>query len=343
MLTTLLIIQAVAAPLWSEAQVVGQIEAVSLDELSGLTSSGVIPDLLWGINDSPDPVLFAIDSSGDDLDRLSVEGVENYDWEDLSGGPCPDFVGACACLYIADSGDDDASRENGRILILPEPEAGSFSSNTEAPMQIWYTTSSGLVDVEAMVVDPDTLDIFLFEKTTEPLSSVFRISGPHLPSSNESPTMAVNVASVDLTSAVDRSIGAATISPNGRLLAIRTDSDLLLYEGDEGVIEMLNRAPASIPTVVDPHGEAASFSFDGTAIYLSGEGNNSNISAVFADPAEPQNRVTEECELTSTCGCSTSNNGAKRLLISIITMFGLLLFRRKNWDYSSTATGFNKA
>ena len=320
-----------ASTLWSEAELVGEIEASALDELSGLASSGVTPGLMWGINDSPDPILFAIGEGGSDIDRLWVDGVENYDWEDLASAPCPDFIGACTCLFIADSGDDSNKRDHSLVVIVPEPKTGSFGSKTEAPMEIWFTTPSGLVDFEAMVVEPDTLDIFLFEKTDDNSADVFRIGGPHLPSSESSPVTASYVTTIELSVAADVEIGAAALSPDGRQLVIRTDSDLFLFEGDDGVEEMLTRSPTSIPTVIDPHGEAVAFSFDGSAIYLSGEGDNAEIYMIYSDPALPQTRATEECELTSTCGCTVTNRASRAgIIASLLSMFGLLLFRRKS-------------
>jgi MYXO-CTERM domain-containing protein len=320
-----------AVTLWSEPEVIGELEASALDELSGLASSGVTPGLMWGINDSPDPILFAIGEDGADVDRLWIDGVENYDWEDLSSAPCPDIADACSCLFVADTGDDSNDREHGLILIVPEPLTGTFGSKTEAPIEIWFTTPRGFIDFEAMVVEPDTLDIFLFEKTTDFLAEVYRISGPHLPNSEDSPLMASQIATLELTSVTESAIGGASISPDGRMLVLRTDSYLFLFEGDSGVEEMLTRPPSSIPTVVDPNGEAVAFSFDGGAIYLSGEGDNADISAIFMEPALTTTRLTEQCELTATCGCTTATKGrASNALVSLISLFGLLIFRRRS-------------
>jgi hypothetical protein len=275
--------------------------------------------------------LFAIGEGGSDIDRLWVDGVENYDWEDLAIANCPDYLGACSCLFIADTGDDSKKRDHGLVVIVPEPPTGSFGSKTDTPMEIWFTTHVGFIDFEAMVVEPDTLDIFLFEKTADYSADVFRISGPHLPNSEDSPVMASLIATLELTSATEAAIGAAALSPDGRLLAIRTDSDLFLYEGDDGVEEMLTRPPISIPTVIDPHGEAAAFAFDGAAIYLSGEGDNADISVIFSDPALLQTRATEQCELTSACGCTATGSANRSgIIASLFSMFGLLLFRRKS-------------
>ena len=119
-----------------------------LTESSGLAVSRTQPGVLWSHNDSGDgPNLYAIDPSGRLLAVFPVANAAAVDWEDMSSGPCPASLLAraplegAACLYLADSGDNDrpaertyglrgrraaarghrreASRDRGTVVPLP--------------------------------------------------------------------------------------------------------------------------------------------------------------------------------------------------------------------------------
>ena len=79
----------------------------SVPEASGIAVAG---GALWTHNDSAGPVLFRLDASGR-ATSVAVAGAEVRDREDLAAAAC----GAATCLYIADIGDNRASRE--RITI----------------------------------------------------------------------------------------------------------------------------------------------------------------------------------------------------------------------------------
>ena len=83
-----------------------------LREASGIAASRSVPGRLWTHNDSGVPEIFALDAHGAATGRLRVSGVRVEEWEAIAAGPCP----AGSCLFIADIGDNDASRK--RVTIL---------------------------------------------------------------------------------------------------------------------------------------------------------------------------------------------------------------------------------
>src|SRR5262245_45881211 len=82
-----------------------------LPEASGLAASRRNPGVLWTHNDSGDPFVFAITSTGGVKGRVRVTGAQVWDWEDIAVGPCPKGT----CLYIADIGDNDRRRRSVTI------------------------------------------------------------------------------------------------------------------------------------------------------------------------------------------------------------------------------------
>src|SRR5690349_13051881 len=88
----------------------------TLPEASGVAASSS-HGLLWSFNDSAEPALVALDPEGNVKGRVRVTGASVNDWEDISAGAC----GARRCLYIADIGDNRASRTAVTLYRVPEP------------------------------------------------------------------------------------------------------------------------------------------------------------------------------------------------------------------------------
>ena len=88
-----------------------------VSEASGLVASRTTPGRLWTHNDSGKPEIIALDAKGNLTGRVSLQGATLEDWEAMATGPC----GNRTCLYIADIGDNDASRSQITIYRVPEP------------------------------------------------------------------------------------------------------------------------------------------------------------------------------------------------------------------------------
>ena len=63
----------------------GRIQESELDEASGLAASRRYADVLWSHNASGDEArIFALETSGDALGILAVQGADFIDWEDIA-------------------------------------------------------------------------------------------------------------------------------------------------------------------------------------------------------------------------------------------------------------------
>src|SRR6187549_1833779 len=60
-----------------------------LPEASGVAASRQTPGRFWSHNDSGQPVLFVLDSTGAVTGRLRLSGATVEDWEAVAVGPCP--------------------------------------------------------------------------------------------------------------------------------------------------------------------------------------------------------------------------------------------------------------
>ncbi|MCA9548822.1 MAG: hypothetical protein KC933_02230 [Myxococcales bacterium] len=158
---------------FGEPRETGALQAEALKESSGLAASFTQAGVYFTHNDSGDgPRLFAINAAGQALAELEVAGAEHEDWEDIAMGPCA----AGSCLFIGDVGDNGRRRAHVTVYRVPEPKVGA-GSETQAAVQLDLRYPDGARDVEALLVDPRTGDLFLVEKTEASQARVVVLRG----------------------------------------------------------------------------------------------------------------------------------------------------------------------
>lgn len=141
----------------------GVVQDPQLTEISGLARSRVRAGLLWAINDSGHAAsLHALNLQGQRLASVPVEGVNNFDWEDLQslelhGRPY---------LLIADTGDNFAFRSELRLILVPEPALDALSVRPERVIR--FSFEGGARDCEAVAVDAPRGRILLADKGRQP-------------------------------------------------------------------------------------------------------------------------------------------------------------------------------
>ena len=108
----------------------------SIDESSGLAASKRFPGIFWTHNDQGHaPVLFAVNRSGKTLARYKITGATITDWEDVA-------VDNSGQVYIADTGNNDGSRDKAQVYSLPEPNpAKSGSAMVQKTWKLKYPSS----------------------------------------------------------------------------------------------------------------------------------------------------------------------------------------------------------
>jgi hypothetical protein len=212
-----------------------------LKESSGLAISRTQPGVLWSHNDSGDgPRLYAIDISGKLLGVFRVNGATARDWEDISSGPCPAETptpaptGKSACLFIADTGDNDQVRPDVSIYIVVEPRVGDAGAEASVTARaLRYRYPSGPTDAEALGVRPNG-DLTIVSKGRSGTIDFYSIPA-------ESVTKAI--ASSEIITAIfagntgiqpdpriGRLVTAAAVSPDGMTLAVRTYYEVYFFK-----------------------------------------------------------------------------------------------------------------
>jgi hypothetical protein len=265
-----------------------------LVESSGVAVSRAYRDVLWTHNDSGDrPYLYATDLRGTDRGALLVPGAQAIDWEDMSLGPCPVAFpllprpprsNAPACIYLADTGDNMEFRPFVTIYAIPEPappeRASDTSGTTRAPAVLQVRYPDGSHDVEAVYVSPRDTALYLLSKgaTRGNAIRLYRVdrSAWRLPDTTSDIVVATLVQTLDIRPHAEsgRLVTAGAIRPDGRLVAIRTYTEIyLFYPGIGGRLMPARERPCNIAGL-EIGGEAIDFLDDSTFVLTSEAGSH---------------------------------------------------------------------
>lgn len=246
-------------------------------EASGLAVSSRDGSFLWVVNDSgAKPILHLLGSDGADRGKVAVEGAENVDWEDL----CSFKIKGTPYLLIADTGDNNSSREMCTLYIVEEPKlpsAGDALDGTVKPAWvIRFRYEDGPRDCESVAVDHQAGKVVLVSKRTKP-PGVYEL--PLKPEKDGIVTAKrIGVTSVEPPKGVPPLpyIAQPTgmdISDDGSLGAIVSYYGVFLFERKDK--ESWSEAFAKSPVILTPHGmsqaESVAFSKDGKCISVVSE------------------------------------------------------------------------
>lgn len=261
-------------------------QSPQLTESSGVAVSRAYPGVVWSHNDSGDgPYVYATDRLGSNRGRLTVAGARAIDWEDMALGPCPvrfrqrPRVPPPTCLYLADTGDNLGFRPFVTVYVIPEPEppqsAGDTLGMTHAAAVLQLRYPDGSLDVEAIYVSPRDTALYLVSKgaTRGSAIRVYRVDRRSW--SRRDTTRSIAVASLVQTLDIDpspeagRVITGAAVRPDGRVVALRTYTEVyLFYPGVHGRLSPARERPCDI-SGIDSGGEAVAFDGDTTLVLTS--------------------------------------------------------------------------
>lgn len=150
----------------------GTVVDAALNEISGLAASRKNPGVLWVLEDhlAPNEVI-AIDTLGNTLGRVVLDGTINNDWEDLAVGPC----GEDECLFVGEIGDNSHDRLWHGVYRFPEPSvdlAGGLDLTVTAEL-FEYSYPDGQYDAEAMAILPDGRPVLFTKEYDTDLSTAY--------------------------------------------------------------------------------------------------------------------------------------------------------------------------
>lgn len=246
-----------------------------LPEASGVTASVRQPHRFWTHNDSGQPVLFNLDERGAVRGRVELAGVTVTDWEAVAAGACP----SGSCLYVADIGDNNATRDHITLYRLPEP--GDSDATAAAVESFDATYPDGAHDAETLLVTRDGGVYVVTKGSTGPVAlykfpmelpvngtvaRLERVGEPH------------TAGKVDK----DEQITDGGVSSDGTRIVLRTHDTLFFFQTQQLLGGNWTVAQTSDLTPLgEAQGEGVAFGGD-NALYVTGEGGGESHPGTFA-------------------------------------------------------------
>ena len=177
----------------SQVQWVGDIQDQELNESSGLASSNLSDEVLWSFNDSGDSArIFALSTTGAALGQWHINVANPADWEAMDSF----VIEGKAYLLLADVGDNLRWRPFVSVLVVEEPELGSNTGKSLAP--VWqqnFRYPNGPRDCEAVAVDTNRGEILFLSKRHVP-NELYRIPLEQIKTVDDTMLVAEKIAEI---------------------------------------------------------------------------------------------------------------------------------------------------
>jgi hypothetical protein len=244
-------------------RVVGRpVELPDLPEASGVAVSRRTPGILWALNDSRGPVVFALDAQGAVVGRVRIAGTDVTDWEAVAVGPCP----GGSCLFVADIGDNEATRQHITVYRVAEPMPGEPATRQAEAFHATYP--DGAHDAEALFVTADG-DLFVLTKGETGHIALYRFPQPLRAGS------AVKLQQIAVLAGPAKKndrITDAGASPDGQWIALRTRGAVTFHRAKDLTAGRRGEALSfDVRELGERQGEGVALAAGGT-VYLVSEG-----------------------------------------------------------------------
>jgi hypothetical protein len=267
----------------------GRIASDEIKEASGIAASHRNPGVYYLNNDSGDRArIFAIDERGDDLGDFYLEGAAAIDWEDMAVGPARDLPGTY--IYVADIGDNRHRRDSVVIYRVPEPEVSVAQArgrfNLPGVVALRFRYPDGVANnAEALLIDPQTADLYIVTKVKNGPAEIFRYAAPHR---RDEIAVLERVGSLELGDPLvlgSERVTGGDISIDGNQILLRTYTGVLIWLRSEGesIAQAFSRPPCPAPQRREPQGEGIAWKFDGSG-YITISENEHQPVYFFARP-----------------------------------------------------------
>lgn len=240
---------------WGEPTLKGEVTA-DLHEISAIVPSWRNPGVLWVLEDAQnEPALHALDTTGAPMGTLTLDGVENVDWEALAIGSCPEG----ACLWVGDIGNNRQDRDEVRLLRVTEPEVAAGAALHATPEVFPLVFAEGAVDAEALAVTPEGVPVIV-SKRYDWTAGVYVVEDP-TPGVVATPKRVGTLSTArEAETDMDGAVTAADLWPDGTRLLVRTYGRVWEFDvGEAGVADVDAAARAELPFAAWDNSEGVAY------------------------------------------------------------------------------------
>lgn len=285
----------------------GRLENEKIDEASGLARSQRQPGVLWTMNDSGKPWLYAIGHDGAHLGRVDLNDSDNRDWEDLASFT----LDGDPYLLVADIGDNDARYKKRTLYVAKEPRIDE--DKTRVDWEIDFVYPNGPRDAESAAVDIENERVLVLSKRDIP-PALYSVPLRPTDDGKVTATWLGMIDSLPKPTRQDVEFAPRTndwhwqpvgmdISADNRAAVILTYRAVYYYLRRPGQdwFDALNTRPLRIGLGNFRDAEAVAFGDDARTVYVTGEGRHNFIIRVdLSMPGEIAGKMAGEMAGTAT-------------------------------------------
>lgn len=268
-------------------------------ESSGLIKSQKYPGIWWTSNDSGDTArIFGVNQNGDVKAVLTFKAPVK-DVEALA-------IDSDGTIYVADIGDNKASRQMISVYTIPEP--ATLGNQSMRYHQYDFVYPDGAHDAETLLIQPDTHRLYFVTKVAKGKGAFYA-----------APEQASRQVTNNLTRLADAPPGITdgTFLPDGKSLVLRSYVDIaLLTWGPNPNVQARLPVPLS-------QGESVAIGPSSTSLVVGSEGANS---VVYQVPI-PVRKATPTAAATppATDASSSQKNHSMRWILIGAAVFALFV------------------
>jgi len=242
-------------------ELTGSVDRVLADpaitESSGLALSARFPGVLYTHNDSDgDPVVYAVDPTGETRARLSLADAPARDWEAMAAGT----EAGVPVLWVADIGDNISGWDSVRLLKISEPDELTDKSVQWDRFDLVYPDGSH--NAETLLLHPDGRMWIVTKEASAP--GIYAVP----PLRADGPNQLTRVAEAPA------GITDGAIDADGRVVLV---DYVYAYTADS-----IEGPWVRSPLPFRPQGE--SVTWDGSDLLVGSEGVNSEVLRVSTEP-----------------------------------------------------------
>jgi hypothetical protein len=281
-------------------------------ESSGLATSTRHAGVTWTHNDSGGgPHLYAVNRDGRTRARLTLAGLDPYDWEGIASGP--DHT-----LWVGDIGDNSERRETIALFRVTEP--ARLANGTVTWTRFRFRYPDGPHDAEAVLVHPQTGRIYIATKSI--LSGGLYVGPERLrPAGSGSTGSTGAVNELTRVAGVPPMATDGAFAPDGSRFVLRGYLSAWLYDKPGHQLERM-----ALPDM--EQGESVTFSADGTSLLAGTEGARSPVwrvplpAAAAGAPAPTRSRKARPAapKAADSAGSADSAGGSSKPAASVVPM-----------------------
>ena len=257
--------------------ITGRLQDKHMDEISGISASGIHNGIYYVHNDSGDTSRFfaitpegkiksVIYYKGDPTEKLGVR-----DCEDIAVGIGP--AKGKSYVYMGDIGDNGAVRKYITVYRMEEQKSwiGKDSVLKADAVPVHFKYPDGPRDAESLMIDPIEKLIYIVSKRTD---SVTVYTTPLNFKANDTLTLTKRCKLYFNGFRPFKWITAGDISKDGQQVLLKDYVKVYYWKrsNNEPIWKTMQRKPTELPYKEEKQGEAIGFTPDGKGYYTTSEG-----------------------------------------------------------------------